>query len=75
MNAPTCGIYKPNLPPTPRDAYTVAGELADAAERLAALAERLGADPAAAVVADVDALARGIHRACVELRSRRDGAE
>lgn len=73
MNAPATGTFPPNLTPTPRDAYTVAGELADAAERLAGLAERLAADPAAAVIADIDALARGIARACIELRQRRGG--
>lgn len=75
MTAPTVGTYPPNLAPEPRTAWTIAGELSDAAERLHALAERLAADPAAAVIADVDALARGIQRACIELRSRRDGAE
>lgn len=75
MTAPTLGTYPPNVVPEPRTAYTIAQELSDASERLHALAERLSADPTVAVVADVDALARGIQRACVELRSRRDGAE
>lgn len=75
MNAPAIGTFPPNVVPEPRTAYTIAQELSDASERLHALAERLSADPTVAVVADVDALARGIQRACIELRAQRGGQQ
>lgn len=75
-----CGCTPPTLPPVPRDPVTIAEGLADAAERLAMLADRvhaLGDDTGEQETGELDALAVGIGRATCELRMRqhdKDGA-
>lgn len=73
-----CGCTQPNLPPTPRDPVTIAEGLADAAEHLAMLADRvhaLGDDTGEPETAELDALAVGIGRAACELRMRQHGKD
>ncbi len=75
-----CGCTSPNVPPPPRDPATIAQDLADAAERLYAIAQRtfvLSDDTGERGTAELDALAVGIGRAACELRMRqhaKDGA-
>jgi hypothetical protein len=79
MNArAVCGCTPPNLAPVPREPYTIAEGLADAAEYLHALAERinaLGDDTGELEPAELDALACGISRAACELRMRQHGKD
>jgi hypothetical protein len=79
MNARAlCGYAPPNLPPPPRNPATIAQDLADAAERLDAIAHRifaLGDDTGEPETAELGALALGIGRAACELRMRQHGKD
>lgn len=73
-----CGSTPPNLPPAPHDPVTIAEGLADAAERLAMLADRVHAlcdDTGEQETTELDALAVGIGRAACELRMRQHGKD
>jgi hypothetical protein len=73
-----CGCTPPNVPTPPRDAATIAQDLADAAEHLDAIAHRmfaLGDDTGEPETAELAALAAGIGCAACELRMRQHGKD
>lgn len=67
-----CGCTPPNTTPAPRDPLTIAGELYQAAECLADLAEDFAAgEYDARALSSADALLIGCGRLVCELRARR----
>ena len=72
-----CGCTPPNVAPSPREPAIIAGELADAAEYMDALANRihaLGTDCGERESAELDVLAQGLGRVACELRMRQQAA-
>ncbi|HEX7349071.1 MAG TPA: hypothetical protein VF264_05440 [Rhodanobacteraceae bacterium] len=73
-----CGCTSPHLSPMPHDPVLLAEGLADAAGRVAAIADHVhafgdGIDDAD--IADLDLLACGISRVACELRVRQHGKD